>query len=642
MTVAQQLPVSLAFVRRHRAAYVGVAILLGIATVVATAEMVLFTGLASGQAVRIDSMSEFDARVVRAAVSASQGILQVMCFTTVVIALVLVYLGFRNMLALRRRELGQLRLAGASVLRIRVMVTGEAFVFASLVVIPSVLVGGLLAHPFYLLLQSVGVFGKSLRVDFGFPILTLTLVATGMILCSMVAAWLSLRSKQTNDVLAALEASATGTQGRKMSAIRIVIAAASVIGLAAFLIFMPDTGSENPVASIIVPLLIIFPLGALAPVLVPVVARALGWFLRPIIGGSGVLVAQRASRDSQRFASNVLPLLILMGVMGGFAIGAGPDQAIMQADYESKLDADLIVEPSTVKDADTVTGDIGNAEGVNAVMRSAATTRLIEQGRADGTFLTVFNFVDLDAYQDVFETDVTSGDFGSAGGAAVVSTRESDTVGDTVTVEAPNGTTATLTVAAVITSRIYTGLLVDWEMLQTLDPEVWDIRVFVSADSVASSNITSRVDDLAPTMTKEEFIQTRVERRQSNAATGNIALFGTIYGLAIVAMIQGLTASIMNRRGEFRLLSLLGISRARTIGTLLSEALVLIVSSGVLLAGAFAFIAWRYLAQDPTRMASAVGAIPWGDIALTFVGMALLFTATVFIAAVVATRSTQR
>lgn len=642
MTVAQQLPVSLAFVRRHRAAYVGVAILLSIATVVATAEMVLFTGLASGQAVQIDSMSEFDARVVRAAVSASQGILQVMCFTTVVIALVLVYLGFRNMLALRRRELGQLRLAGASVLRIRVMVTGEAFVFATLVVVPSVLVGGLLAHPFYLLLQAVGVFGKTLRVDFGFPILTLSLVAAGMILCSMVAAWLSLRSKQTNDVLAALEASATGTQGKKMSAIRIVIAAASVIGLAAFLIFMPDTGSENPVASIIVPLLIIFPLGALAPVLVPVVARALGWLLRPLIGGSGVLVAQRASRDSQRFASNVLPLLILMGVMGGFAIGAGPDQAIMQADYESKLDADLIVEPSTVKDADTVTGDIGSMQGVDAVMRSAATTRLIEQGRADGTFLTVFNFVDLDAYQNVFETEVKSGDFADAGDTGVVSTRESDTVGDTVTVEAPNGETATLTVTAVITSRIYTGLLVDWGMLQTLDPEVWDIRVFVSADSAAVSDITARVDDLAPTMTKDEFIQTRVELRQSNAATGNIALFGTIYGLAIVAMIQGLTASVMNRRGEFRLLSLLGISRARTIGTLLSEALVLIVSSGVLLAGAFAFIAWRYLAQDPAKMATAIGAIPWGDIVITFLGMGCLFTVTIVIAAVVATRNAQR
>lgn len=642
MTVAQQLPVSLAFVRRHRTAYVGVAILLSIATVVATAEMVLFTGLASGQAVQIDSMSEFDARVVRAAVSASQGILQVMCFTTVVIALVLVYLGFRNMLALRRRELGQLRLAGASVLRIRVMVTGEAFVFATLVVVPSVLVGGLLAHPFYLLLQAVGVFGKTLRVDFGFPILTLSLVAAGMILCSMVAAWLSLRSKQTNDVLAALEASATGTQGKKMSAIRIVIAAASVIGLAAFLIFMPDTGSENPVASIIVPLLIIFPLGALAPVLVPVVARALGWLLRPLIGGSGVLVAQRASRDSQRFASNVLPLLILMGVMGGFAIGAGPDQAIMQADYESKLDADLIVEPSTVKDADTVTGDIGSMQGVDAVMRSAATTRLIEQGRADGTFLTVFNFVDLDAYQNVFETEVKSGDFADAGDTGVVSTRESDTVGDTVTVEAPNGETATLTVTAVITSRIYTGLLVDWGMLQTLDPEVWDIRVFVSADSAAVSDITARVDDLAPTMTKDEFIQTRVELRQSNAATGNIALFGTIYGLAIVAMIQGLTASVMNRRGEFRLLSLLGISRARTIGTLLSEALVLIVSSGVLLAGAFAFIAWRYLAQDPAKMATAIGAIPWGDIVITFLGMGCLFTVTIVIAAVVATRNAQR
>ncbi|AZS41358.1 hypothetical protein CVS54_02707 [Microbacterium oxydans] len=642
MSVAQQLPVSMAFVRQHRSAYIGVAILLSIATVVATAEMVLFTGLASGQALRLDGLSEFDARVVRAAVSASQGILQVMCFTTVVIALVLVYLGFRNMLALRRRELGQLRLAGASVLRVRVMVTIEALVFAVMVAVPSVIVGGLLAHPFYLLLRSVGVFGKSLQVNFGFPILTLVAVAAGMILCSMLAAWLSLRTKQTSDVLAALSASSTGAIGKRMSAIRIIVAGASIIGLAAFLIFMPDTGSENPIASIIVPLLIIFPLGALAPVLVPVVARALGWLLRPLIGGSGVLVAQRASRDSQRFASNVLPLLILMGVMGGFAIGAGPDQATMQADYETQLDADLIIEPPTVMEADSIAGAAAEERGVNGVMRSAATTRLIEKGRADGTFLTVFNFVDLDTYQDMFDTEVKSGDFDSAGQAAVVSTRESDDVGDTVTVEAPNGETATLTIAAVVTSRLYTGLLVDWEMLDTLDPEVWDIRVFVNAGTEAVDRVTATVDGDASTMTKDEFIQTRIALRQSNAATGNIALFGTIYGLAIVAMIQGLTASVLNRRGEFRLLNLLGISRLRTVGTLLSEALVLIVSSGVLLAGAFAFIAWRYLAQDPARMGTAIGAIPWADITLTFVALAFLFAVTVLTAALVATRRTQR
>ncbi|MGG7465833.1 FtsX-like permease family protein [Plantibacter sp. YIM 135347] len=317
MSLTQQLPVSVAFVRHHRTAYVGVAVLLSLATIVATAEMVLYTGLASGQALQSRSMSEFDDRVTRAAVSASQGILQVMCFTTVVIALVLVYLGFRNMLALRRRELGLMRLAGASVLRVRVMVTVEAFVFSMIIVVPCVILGGLLTHPFYLLLQSVGVFGKSLHVNFGFPVLTLAAVAVGMVLCSMVAAWLSLRSRQTANVLAALESSSSGKANARMSVIRIAVAALSVIGLVVFLVFMPDTGNENPVASIIVPLLIIFPLGALAPILVPVVARALGWLLRPLIGGSGVLVAQRASRDSQRFASNVLPLLILMGVMGG-------------------------------------------------------------------------------------------------------------------------------------------------------------------------------------------------------------------------------------------------------------------------------------------------------------------------------------
>ncbi|HIY64777.1 MAG TPA: hypothetical protein H9830_00695, partial [Candidatus Agrococcus pullicola] len=108
-STVRQLPVSAAFVRHHLSAYVGAAVLLGVATVIATAEMVLYTGLASGQAVDWSQFSEFDARVVRSSLTASRGILQVMCFTTVAVALVLVFLGFRNMLALRRRELGQMR-----------------------------------------------------------------------------------------------------------------------------------------------------------------------------------------------------------------------------------------------------------------------------------------------------------------------------------------------------------------------------------------------------------------------------------------------------------------------------------------------------------------------------------------------------
>lgn len=194
----------------------------------------------------------------------------------------------------------------------------------------------------------------------------------------------------------------------------------------------------------------------------------------------------------------------------------------------------------------------------------------------------------------------------------MVSTRESDNIGDTVIVEASNGETATLTNAAVITSRLYTGLLVDWDLLRRSNPEVWDLRVFVNADPRAVSEIAAKLKPLTPVLTKDQFVQTRVELRQDNAAIGNIAFFGTIYGLAIVAMVQGLAASVLNRRREFRLLNLLGISRIRTIGTLLSEALVLIVSSGVLLAAAFAFIAWRYLAQDPSTTATAIGSIPWG------------------------------
>lgn len=637
-STVRQFPVSAAFVRHHLSAYVGAAVLLGVATVIATAEMVLYTGLASGQAVDWSQFSEFDARVVRSSLTASRGILQVMCFTTVAVALVLVFLGFRNMLALRRRELGQMRLAGASVLRIRGMIALEALIFSAIVVIPAVLLGQLLAHPFYLLLQSIGVFGQSLHVNLGFPVVTLLAVTAGMILCSIIAAWFSLRGRQTANVLEALDGNTTGQAARRMGVMRIAVAALSVAGLALFLVFMPDTGSENPVASLLVPLLIVFPLGALAPLIVPAVAGAISWILRPIIRGSGVLVAQRANRDARRFASNVLPVLILVGVMGGFSIGSGPDQATMQADYDTQITANLVSLPETTEQADTVADDAAEQGGVTGVMRSASTTRLIEVGRPDGTFLTVFNFVDLASYTDMFVGEPTSGSFADVGGNRIVSTRETDEVGDIISVEAPDGQTVQLEVAAVTSSRIYTDLLVDWSVLNTLDPQVWDLRVFLTTAPGQSATIADALSETAPMLTKAEFVQTRVEQRQSSASSGNIALFGTVYALAIVAMIQGLAASTLNRRSEYRMLNLLGISRPRIITTLLSEAVVLLTTSAVLLTAAFAFIAWRYLSQAGDAVATAIAAIPWGEIALTFGAMSALFISTVFVSALVATR----
>ncbi|MCQ9367594.1 ABC transporter permease [Brevibacterium sp. 50QC2O2] len=634
----RQFPVSAAFVKHHLSAYVGAAVLLGVATVIATAEMVLYTGLASGQAVDWTQFSEFDERVVRSSLTASRGILQVMCFTTVAVALVLVFLGFRNMLALRRRELGQMRLAGASVLRIRGMIALEALIFATVIVVPAVLLGQLLAHPFYLLLQSIGVFGRSLHVNLGFPVGTLLAVAAGMVLCSIIAAWFSLRGRQKANVLDALEGNQTGKTARRMGAVRIVIAALSVAGLVGFLIFMPDTGSENPVASLLVPLLIVFPLGALAPLIVPAVAGIVSWALRPIIRGSGVLVAQRAYRDARRFASNVLPVLILVGVMGGFSIGSGPDQATMQADYDTQITADLVSLPETSEQADAVADAAEEQGGVTGVMRSASTTRLIEVGRPDGTFLTVFNFVDLANYTDMFVSEPTSGSFADVGGKRIVSTRETDEVGDIIDVEAPGGQTVQLEVGAVVSSRIYTDLLVDWSVLEELDPQVWDTRVFLTTDAGQTDAVAEALSDTAPILTKAQFVQTRVEQRQESASSGNIALFGTVYALAIVAMIQGLAASTLNRRSEYRMLNLLGISRPRIITTLLSEAIVLLATSAVLLTAAFAFIAWRYLSQAGDAVATAIAAIPWGEIALTFGAMSVLFISTVFVSALIATR----
>jgi putative ABC transport system permease protein len=630
-STARRIWVSAAFVRHHWRAYTGAAALLGAATAAVTAEMVLYVGLTGGDAVEWDNFSVFDQRVLRASIQAFRGILQVMTFTTVAIAIVLVFLGLRNMLGLRRWEFGQLRLVGASVLRIRTMIVLEALVLAIAVVIPSALVGWLLAHPFYLLLQSVGVFGQALHVNFGFPGLTILSVAAGMIACTCLAAWLGFRPRHTANLLDALEAAPSGKPAARLSMLRVLVSVASVAGLAVFLIVMPDSGNENPIAFLIVPLLIVFPLAALAPILVPVAARALAGLLRPITRGPGVLVAQRAHRDARRFASNVLPLLILVGVLGGFQIGVGADQSAMRADYETLVAADLVAQPATTGQADLLAARASNDPRVGSVMRSASTTRLIEVGRPDGAFLTVFNFVDLSSYADMFATQLTSGSLDGLGGTRIVSTRDTDRVGDAIFVEAPNGNTVKLEVAAIITSQIDTGLLVDWATMSQLEPVVWNIRVFLTTSPGQTAAIAYELSAVAPMLTKEQFVQSRIEARQSNANAGNVALFGTVYFLSLVAMIQGAAASVADRKPEYRLLSLLGVSRPRILTTLLVEVLVLVATSAVLLTAALAFISWRYLSDATQALSIAIEAIPWASVALTFTGMSALLVITVLV-----------
>lgn len=80
-------------------------------------------------------------------------------------------------------------------------------------------------------------------------------------------------------------------------------------------------------------------------------------------------------------------------------------------------------------------------------------------------------------------------------------------------------------------------------------------------------------------LTKSEFLAAREAARAVNSYRENIAVFGTIYLMAVVAIIQTAITNADNRRRESHLYRSLGVGRRGILGILGVEALVLAISN---------------------------------------------------------------
>lgn len=586
----RQLRASAALVRRHAGLYLGLAFVIAVTVIVTTAQLSLYGSLTDGRSVDTAGLSVTESAALRGELAGFATIALVMTLLTSTIATFLVGGGARNVIDQRRRELLTLRLSGASAGQVRRMIAMEGGILGGVVALPAALIGFALTPAMFALLQRLRIYGEQLVVAFPVRLGVLVAVVAVAAGACAIACWWGARGLRADRLLASQFArprwrAVTGMISR-------VAGAAGIVGLA----FVLRPGSVDAGAlALLTPVVITAGLMLLAPLIVPAVASGVGAVIRPVLPGTALLVSQRARKDGPRFVRMITPLILAAGLFGGFHLGNVPDQAMRAAANDTFYSANGIVELAAEADA-SAAADLVRAAGAAGVTRWGSA----RVPTATGTSVPI-QFVDAASVGRVANLTLSSGRPGDLRGTSVASGRSTDRVGDRIEITS-DAVTTVLTVTALVSDPVLEdSLLADWSAGEQWSVPITPSQVLAQFDVPAGSpRWGALAAELRPhggtLLTKPEFVASREAARAANSYRGNLAVFGTIYLMAVVAIVQTAITNAGNRRREFELYRSLGVGSRGVLGILGVEALVLTGVAATLLAAAFATIGVRFAA----------------------------------------------
>lgn len=595
MRALEMIHLSTRLVVRHLGLYAGCAFTIAATAVVTGAETTVAAAFGDPGWVFVDGMVR--EQVTKTAQLAGW-LLTAMCGLAIVISGFLVFSAVKQVVSLRQRELAMLRLAGAGRWHVCVMAFLECTTLALVASAPSALLGGALASPFFEMLKTVGMFSR-VGLDTSVQVLPIVMVTAVLVLTSATAGLLAARSATRGDLIGSADP-LSGRMRPLQVAGRLVVAVACVCAVA---LIGPDSDAG---LAILVPVIAVVPLLALAPFLVPAVTWLAGRVLAPIMSGPAMLAAGRASKDRRRYVGVAMPFILAVGLLGGFHIGNAVDEHRTFGAYGELLTATAVVSVPDAASADRVVDLIGGSASTIARHTSALRPVADPAGNLE---LKRLNFVDPVAYAELWSQQVVSGDLSQAGGNSIVSGEKGDEVGDTYTLDDAAGNPVTLRVVAVVRDPVNDGLFLDWTQLAAMTGgRAGPPTVFVNGTS-DTGELAGKLDEnsVAGSVTDVPgYVQRRLDARHVATANSNIGLFGTIYLMSLVGMTQMAIASNLGRRREYSTLRSLGVGRGGVMGVVAVEAVILLVTSAILILGTLLGLGARYALGDASLVGPAI------------------------------------
>ncbi|MFC6158630.1 ABC transporter permease [Kribbella jiaozuonensis] len=510
----------------------------------------------------------------------------------------------------RRREFGLLRLVGAQRGYLCLMVVTEAGLLGLVGSVVGLPLGVLATWAQSWLLVRLGMLPSWFEApwDQGAVWAAMIVGVSTALAGVLAAAW---RASRIN----ALEAVVEGSAARRvMTGWRWFWGLSATFGTVVLVI--AAQAARDLVAGLMIGLVVMISgsvaLSQLSPVVVPLVGRV------PAVVVRGNLIADLARAGVlhavRRSAATAAPLIVLVGLVVGLWGTFGSLAKAVGVEQERLITADVVVDHAV-------------APGPGIVAASTQTAVPIVVTRGKNTVYSEAIGIDAAAYQQTHKLRPRKGSLDRLTGRTIA-------IGPGMAVE---GYKLGSILKVALGNRVVAVKVV------AIMPETLNVseNFFIPRSLLPAGGRTETLVKLAPgaTMdgqTVEEWAEARGEAQQRS----NSGLFAALMGLAgvftAVAVVNAVVMSTADRRREFALGRMAGLTRGQVVAIAVVESATVVVV-GVLLGGLVAAAAMAGIAAGPYGLAAL--AIPWRLLGLIFAS-ALVVVGTA--AALTAYRATSR
>lgn len=623
--MSARAPLTPAFVREHRWAYAGLVVVVGAASAVSTASIGLLAAAGDGDGLTLASETPRAAAEARVALESVQHVTGLIAGVCLFFAVFLVGSAVGFAVEGRRRELALLRLASATPGRVTRLVLGEAAVVSLGAAAAGAVLGTVALAPYA---------GLLVRLDLAPPGFTPAVRPGLAAVCAggsaVVAALGALAPARRVSRVRPIEALGQSAAVRaRLGRGRLVRGALGALAAVVLLVLPPTVGEVQAVTLLLAGASVVA-LSAFAPVVIPAVARVVGVVAVRLAPGAGLVAREHAAWDVRRTAALGNPVLLLVALATALFMVAQTGQAIGLVEWRDEIRADVMASTTRTIGAGEAGPGRGAADQARPEVGAAASAVRYEtsdgwawpEGRPG---LPTIAWTEPTALESVVGVAVLAGRLADVQGDAVATTDRAARVGDALAIVAPDGSPRHLTVAAVVAAAAFVQddvLAADDALREPGD--VVDSRWFVTAgpgDDAAAvlADLRHSLPD-AQVATVPEWVEARVQAGRVAQTQGLSALIGGAGILALCAVAQSVGTSMRERRGELRLLQLVGASRRSVVGTAVVEVLVVLATAAVLAAVAAAALYGRmvsYLRHDGVDLTPSV---PVGVLAVVLAG----------------------
>ncbi|QNE17341.1 ABC transporter permease [Kribbella qitaiheensis] len=568
-------------VRRHLPLYAGsfVALsvgvfLLGLAATATAATIAYHGPTGAGITVRVPGSGDDDPRNVRvpldgADVSGLQTVLSLVGGICGFITIFVIASTFAFAVASRRREVGLLRLIGATPRQIRRMVLGEAFMVA----LAASLTGAVLAQLATPLLLARASYTElaPVKLEAASPWVPLAItVAIGLVVALLGARSAARRAGRVGPVEALREAA---LEPPRIGVVRILFGLIFLAGSITLLaLIRPGTGEAVIPLAMFTPMFLVIALTLLAPLVVPWIGRLWAIPLVRWTNASGRLARSNVVAAPRRSASLAAPILSISAIAGSMVLTLSFAADANSATIRDTLTAPLVItaaeNPGDLRERILATPGVAVADGgiPVGIIRKDADDAELESGEGIDPAL---------AARTRALTPIT-GDLTQLTGKTVAIGKEMAglghyKIGSEVSVVYTDRTTDALRVVAILRDAqgVNSSMLVPQDLARQHAPEAQPEHWFVlPADGVDPGQLQARLDQQltgtgAHVVRAEAWEREQDEGLRKGNQFGLILLLGPAAIYSAIAIANTLLMGSLQRRHEFVTSRLLGATPAQ-------------------------------------------------------------------------------